>query len=241
MALIQPNMSMSGVLEENTSLIPVVNRLGIRLGLQDKTVREVCEDHQIDTDFLLAIINTFLNEEYFPEKRLQAFHVSQIIDYLNKTNQYYLKFQLPNIARHLDSFLSCSEPNNATLNLIAKFFQSFKEHLTEQIRKDETEWFPYCLELSRQLKKSISTGRGKIGSVPKQETSGDSMEAVLADLKSIMIKHLSGDFNENLCYAVIFAVSSLEKDIMQHNRIRFRILSPIVHKMEFFIVTHKAF
>ena len=84
MALIQPNMSMSEVVEENTSLIPVINRLGIRLGLQDKTVREVCEDHQIDTDFLLIIINTFLNEEYFPEKRLQAFHVSQIIDYLNK-------------------------------------------------------------------------------------------------------------------------------------------------------------
>ena len=31
-----------------------------------------------------------------------------------------------------------------------------------------------------------------------------------------MVKHLSGDYNENLCYAVIFAISSLEKDIKQH-------------------------
>ena len=229
MALIQPNMSMSEVVEENTSLIPVINRLGIRLGLQDKTVREVCEDHQIDTDFLLIIINTFLNEEYFPEKRLQAFHVSQIIDYLNKTNQYYLRFQIPNIAKHLDLFITHSESNNATLNLIGKFFQSFKEHLTEQIKKDESEWFPYCLQLSGQLQKSISFNQEEIRSFSDQETNDDSLEAVLADLKSIMIKHLSGDFNENLCYAVIFAVNSLEKDIKQHNRIRYRILSPIVH------------
>ena len=53
-----------------------------------------------------------------------------------------------------------------------------------------------------------------------------------ADLKSIMVKHLSGDYNENLCYAVIFAISSLEKDIKQHNRIRYRILTPMVSAME---------
>lgn len=66
-------MPMSEVVEENTSLIPVINRLGIRLGLQDKTVREICEDHQIDTDFLLIIINTFLNEEYFRRSDFRHF------------------------------------------------------------------------------------------------------------------------------------------------------------------------
>ena len=57
---------MSEVVEEHPSLIPVINRLGIRLGLGDKTVEEICKEHSIDTDFLLAVINTFLNEEYFP-------------------------------------------------------------------------------------------------------------------------------------------------------------------------------
>ena len=60
----------------------------------------------------------------------------------------------------------------------------------------------------------------------------DPIEALLADLKSIMVKHLYGDYNENLCYAVIFAISSLEKDIKQHNRIRYRILTPMVSAME---------
>ena len=83
---------MSEVVEEHPSLIPVINRFGIRLGLGDKSVKAICEEYRLDTDFLLTVINTFLNEEYFPEKKLQTFHTSQIIDYLTKTNQYYQRY-----------------------------------------------------------------------------------------------------------------------------------------------------
>ena len=118
---------MSEVVEEHPSLIPVINRFGIRLGLGDKSVKTICDEYQLDTDFLLTVINTFLNEEYFPERKLQTFHTTQIIDYLTKTNLYYLRYQLPNIERHLTSFISMSTPGNNTLNLIGKFFSSFKE------------------------------------------------------------------------------------------------------------------
>ena len=103
---------MSEVVEEHPSLIPVINRFGIRLGLGDKSVKAICEEYRLDTDFLLTVINTFLNEEYFPEKKLQTFHTSQIIDYLTKTNQYYQRYQIPNIERHLGSFISMSTPGN---------------------------------------------------------------------------------------------------------------------------------
>ena len=106
MPLVYPTMRLSEVVEEHPSLIPVINRFGIRLGLGDASVRAICEAHALDTDFLLTVINTFLNEEYFPEKKLQTFHTSQIIDYLTKTNQYYARYQLPNIERHLNSFIS---------------------------------------------------------------------------------------------------------------------------------------
>ena len=232
MSLIHSNMLMSEVVEAHTSLIPVLNRLGIRLGLKDKSIRQVCEEHQLDVDFLLVIINTFLNEEYFPEKRLKAFHLSQIIDYLNKTNHYYLRYQIPNIARHLELFIAQDGSANKTLALIGRFFQSFKERLMAQIEKDEREWFPYCLALGRQWATAVFMEDEEcLGDVEADE---ENVEALLADLKSIMIKHLSGEYNENLCYAVLFAISSLEKDIKQHNRIRYRIVQPMIRQMERF-------
>ena len=230
MPLVSSNMQMSEVVEEHPSLIPVINRFGIRLGLGDKSVKMVCDTYQLDTDFFLTVINTFLNEEYFPERKLQTFHTSQIIDYLIKTNQYYLSYQLPNIERHLASFISMSTPGNNVLNLIGKFFSSFKEELTARIENDSAVWFPYCLVLSEKIDEHQALDGMLQPSGNKQLD--DPIEALLSDLKGIMIKHLSGNYNENLCYAVIFGISSLEKDIKQHNRIRYRILTPMVSAME---------
>lgn len=153
MPLVYPNMQMSEVVEEHPSLIPVINRFGIRLGLGDKSVKAICEEYRLDTDFLLTVINTFLNEEYFPEKKLQTFHTSQIIDYLTKTNQYYQRYQIPNIERHLGSFISMSTPGNNTLNLIGKFFSSFKEELTSRIEKDDRVWFPLLPVIKRKTER----------------------------------------------------------------------------------------
>lgn len=232
MPLVYPNMQMSEVVEEHPSLIPVINRFGIRLGLGDKSVKTICDEYQLDADFLLTVINTFLNEEYFPERKLQTFHTSQIIDYLTKTNQYYLRYQLPNIERHLTSFISMSTPGNNTLNLIGKFFSSFKEELTNRIQKDDELWFPYCLSLSEKINGCQASGETGVLQLSGEQRLEDPIEALLSDLKGIMVKHLSGDYNENLCYAVIFGISSLEKDIKQHNRIRYRILTPMVSAME---------
>jgi regulator of cell morphogenesis and NO signaling len=233
MPLVYPDMQMSEVVEEHPSLIPIINRFGIRLGLGDKSVRELCDEYELDADFLLTVINTFLNEEYFPEKKLRTFHLSQIIDYLVKTNRYYLQLQLPNIEHHLTSFISMNIPGNPTLALIGKFFFSFKDELVARIEYDDREWFPYCLSLSEKLQDKIHGAQTilplPVHSEPQTE---DAIEALLADLKRIMVKHLSGDYNPNLCYAVISAICSLEKDIRQHNRIRFRILTPMVAAME---------
>lgn len=149
MAIVYANMKLSEVVEEHPSLIPVVNRFGIRLGLGDKSVRTLCEEHALDTDFLLTILNTYLNEEYFPEKKLQTFHISLLIDYLTKTNQDYLRYQLPNIERHLGYFIQQSPQGNQSLALLGRFFASFKAELTARIQQDEERWFPYCQQLMK--------------------------------------------------------------------------------------------
>ena len=57
------------------------------------------------------------------------------------------------------------------------------------------------------------------------------MEAKLHDLLYFFVVHLRGDYDSNLCMAVVSAVFSLEKDYSQNNRIRNRILLPIMEEM----------
>ena len=229
MAIVYATMRLSEVVEEHPSLIPVINRFGIRLGLGDKSVRTLCEEHALDTDFLLTILNTYLNEEYFPEKKLQTFHISLLIDYLTKTNQDYLRYQLPNIERHLGYFIQQSPQGNQSLALLGRFFASFKAKLIARIQEDEERRFPYCHQL---MKGHLSSELAKDPQQPTDHPTEDPIEALLEDLKSIMVKHLTGAFDDNLCYAVLFAICSLEKDIKQHNRIRYRILLPMITSME---------
>lgn len=234
MSLVYADMQLSEVVEEYPSLIPVIHRFGIRLGLGDESVQTICTKWKLDTDFFLTMLNTFLNEDYFPEKKLQGFHTSLIIEYLTKTNHYYQRHQLPNIERHLRSFISMSDTENHSLTLLGKIFDSFKDELLARIKKDEREWFPYCVTLGVKLAKEQAIPLAA-GSRVKSE---DAIEALLTDLKHIMIRHLTGEYDENLCYAVIFAIATLSKDIKQHNRIRYRILQPMVAGMETAFAVH---
>ena len=219
MTLVYANMKMSEAIESHLALVPVVNRFGIRLGVGDDTVKAVCDAHNVDPDFFLTIVNTFINEDYFPEKKLQNFHLSQIIDYLKKTNLYYLQNQLPNIERHLHFFLHASD--NTSLRLLGDMFASFKEGLRRRIEADEREWFPLLLTPSDTKRRRRPR--------PKPTTDDDeAIQATLDDMRHIMLKHLSGAYDENLCYAVLFAIDTLGRDIRQHNRIRHRILLPMI-------------
>lgn len=220
-------MPLSAALEQHPTLIPLVSRFGIRLGLGDKSVAAVCAEHGIDPGFMLTLMNTYLFEEYFPEQKLKSFHVSQIVDYLTKTNAYYLHSQLPNIERHLGSLIASGEGENRNLALIGKFFARFKESLTASIGYDTNEWFPFCLAVSSGDRSEAESLCVPVRAIPGGDEE-DPAVSQLRDLRSILVRHLSGQYNDNLAYAVIFAIGSIERDIRQHNRIRNRILTPII-------------
>jgi len=93
--MITADKKMADLIHMNYLLVSVISRFGIQLGFGDKTVSQVCDENQVNTDFFLEIVNSFNDKEYFPEKHLQDFSIQLIIDYLGKTHQYYLKEKIP--------------------------------------------------------------------------------------------------------------------------------------------------
>lgn len=230
MPLVYADMKLCDIILHEPTLIPVLNRFGIILGIGDKNIRSICEEHSLDTDFFLTILNTFINEEFFPENRLRTFCATQIVDYLTKTNIYYEHFQLPNIERHFNSLIQHSDTSKNNLNLIHQFFLKVKNELLTRIEHDRDIWFPEIKSLSEAFE---NCGLKKIKLPTKcNHEEQDSLEEKLHDLTSLFVMHLSGNIDPNLCYGVIFAIYTLEKDIKQHNRIRNRILLPMNEAMK---------
>jgi len=127
MELFNENSKLASVIQKDHSLLPVINRLGVKLGFGDRTIRNICEENGIDLNFFVETINVFHHEAYFPEKRLLDFSVSMVIEYLVKTHKYYIDYMMPENDRLIELFLSTSNSSNTENDLIRKFSPNIKE------------------------------------------------------------------------------------------------------------------
>lgn len=217
MALVNNDTRLCDIVMQEPTTVTVLNRFGIRLGVGHKTVAEACEGLNIDASFLATILNTYLSREYFPEKTLAAFSIPVIIDYLKKTNAYHLHFQLPNIERHFFHLMGKADSSSNNLAVIRSFFDEIKKEFTERIKHDEQHLFP-----------ELASGNGSETDIEAQRHP-DSVEDKLDDLANMIVIHLSGDCDQNLCYAVLQSIVALKVDVAKNNRIRERILLQAHH------------
>ena len=113
--------------------------------------------------------------------------------------------------------LNSAREGNSNLELMLRFYQGLERDLETRMNQDTNGWFPAIL-------RHECCNDGNV-------TESSDVEDKLNNLKSMFIKHLSGEYDLNLCYGVIIAIVTLEKDLRQNNRIRNRILIPLSQKL----------
>lgn len=86
---------------------------------------------------------------------LKSFCASTIVSYLEKTYNYYLHFQLPNIERHFASLIMRSGDNN-NLGLMKRFFDELKGDIINRINQDTQQWFPKIKSSNIKIDNSTS-------------------------------------------------------------------------------------
>lgn len=213
---------LSTIIAENPAILSLLNRLGIYLGVGNASVAQAAADHGINPDFLRVMINTYLNHDFFPEKELLEFPICGICDYMMRTNQYYIEVQLPNVGRHFRHLVERSASSDTNLSKLYDFFLTLQQKLLGE------------LEVNNRLLAKIMENDGicsesfaeSIRDFAQQKIhpSADSLN----DLINLFIIHLKGNYEPNLCHAVINALIALANDMRQNNRIHDRILSPLL-------------
>lgn len=215
MAIISAKKQLSEIILSHPEVITLINRFDITLGIGDKTLEAICKEKNLDCDFFAMILNTYINEDFFPEKNFKLFDAQTIINYITQTYHYYTHYMLPNIERHFNLLISHSGHNN-NLELMRQFFLELKNDIMQAINNDIENLFPSILTLnnnSDSLHKKVVINPINVV-----------IEDKINDLKNMFIIHLTGKYDLNLCYAVISAIIAFEKDFKQNNRIRNRIL-----------------
>jgi regulator of cell morphogenesis and NO signaling len=233
---ITPDMKLAEVLFHNYSLLPVISRFNIKLGFGDKTVLEVCRDAKVNVDFFLEITNSFVDEDYIPQKELNSFPVSLIVNYLKKTHLYYLDEKIPEIERYIHLVLKEEKKGNDKFKLVESFFTEYKQELTNHINREETNVHPYVLEvetafLKNEIEKNLYAKIRKY-SINDYASEHDNVEEKLFDLKNIIIKYLPPSNSTGLCNTILIELFRLEKDLNAHASLEDKVLIPKVAAME---------
>ncbi len=218
---------MSSLIMWNYNLLPVVNRFGINLGFKEKTIGEICREQNINTDFFLAIVNTYSDESYFTHSDLFSFSPLLIIDYLKITHRYYIGYVLPKIETLLNQVLKSCEKDCSSLKMISSFYQKYKTELLLHFQVEDEKVFPYIIGLYTNGKLS---GAGT--SVEVFENEHSNVEVKLSDLKNLIIKYLEPSYDNNAMNEFLFALFQFEKDLYDHARIEDNILIVQVIKYE---------
>ena len=232
MDLFNKNTRMTELVHSNYLLLPVLQRFGIQLGFQDKIILDICNEKNIDVNFLLAIVNTFHNHDYFPEHELQSFSLNLIIDYLRKSHSDFVNNNLPKIENLLNNLVESS--NSQEIKILQTFYKKYKKELLEHIQDEEENVFPYVLELQKlyDLKKSDLPGNLSDYSIHDFAEEHSDVDEKLFDLKNIIIKYLEPNYNELVCNDFLFELLQFERDLIDHARIEDKILVPGVKKIE---------
>lgn len=221
MTLIRTTTSLSAVLLQEPSVIPVINRFGIRLGVSNATVGQICEIHSLDSNFVLAILNTLVNEGYFPENLLRGCGCHEVAGYVAKADNDCRRTLVPNVHAHFGRLMS-TVSGESNMPMIHGMARHALASLDEAIECELTEVFPMVMQpdASRQADVYSMVAR-------HTERMCDCWSEI-ADLRSMLVNLVSGEMDSNLLYAVIVAVGALENDLHKNNRLRSRILLPLL-------------
>ncbi len=234
--IITAETKMADLIHLNYYLISVIYRFGINLGFGDNTLEEVCRKNNVNLDFFLEIVNAFLDEEYFPQSNLKSFSIQLIIDYLQKTHNYYLNVKIPELEKQIKEMVDTCYLKCKDGDLVNKFFNEYKVELYNHIKREEEVVFPYSLKIeqayysqniSKELKNQLLNY-----SIYEYKKEHDDLEEKPFDLKNIIIKYLPPPSNNYLCSKVIDQLYHLEKDLNDHARIEDKVLIPKIIELE---------
>ena len=212
------------LIQSNHHLIPVIHRFGFRLGFGNKTVEELCLEFKINSDFFIAIVNTFHSKSFFPKEKLLTFSPLLIIDYLKKTHRYYIEYTLPRLDKLIHDLQISTVDQNVEMKMIEEFYLKYKKRLLEHIKDEEERVFP----LIEQIVNNPSDSHNNVLFNVDFDEEHEHVDFELDDLKTLIIKYISPVYNEFICNELLDEIFRFENDIHNHARIEDAILIPQV-------------
>ncbi len=213
---------MISLIRDNYNLLQSLGSFGISLGFGDKTVKQVCDDQNVDTNTFLAVVNFTING-YREMDDVSRLSVPTLLQYLKASHDYFLGFQLPFIRKELVDAL---DENDNLARLILKLYDEYSRSVTLHMKYEEKTVFPYV--------ESLIAGKPMANYAIDMYSKHHGQESSkLRELKSIIIKYFPGDcLRNNQLSATLYDIYNNEEWLALHAEVEDNIFIPAIKYLE---------
>lgn len=217
---------MSDIISDDYHLIQVFSRFSLTLGFGEKTVKEVCDEQNIDTNTFLAVVNFIKFGEDVAADWINKVSVKPLTEYLQQSHSYFLDYIFPEIRIKLLNAMDYSSKNELSM-LILKYFDEYFGEVRKHMEFENTDVFTYVSDL-------LSGKKTPTPSMPieKRMSHHTAVEEKLSELKDIIIKYYNYQGNNNALYSALLNTFLCAEDLYQHYRMEECLYVPSVHLLE---------
>ena len=213
---------MISLIRDNYDLLQMLGSFGITLGFGDKTVKEICENNNVDTYTFLAVVNFTINGygDFGADDKLS---VPTLLRYLEACHAYFLDFQLPYIRRELQESL---DERESLAKLILRFYDEYAHEIRRHMKYEQKTLFPYV----ESLIEGHPINNYNVDTFSKHHSATDNK---LRELKLLIIKYLPLDgLHNNQLTATLHDIYENEAWLRQHAMVEDDIFVPAIRRLE---------
>ncbi len=187
------------------------------------------------TEFIATLLRVF-EEKIFNARDFDAFPVSMIVDYIQRTHVYYLEKKLPEIEQSILLLSGHYDSRHPILAALRNFFLAYVQDLGEHIQAEESRLLPYINALMHAEKSPENFSRFLIArrdySVDRFISEHDDTEDELKDIRQTIRLYEPPATNESLYRILLTQLQAFEQDLRVHAHIEDEVLIPKAQKME---------
>jgi len=214
------NDAIIDIINDDYTILPLLSRFSIPLGIGNETLDDVCRRNNIDTKALLLMLN-YIRTGIIDTSLMDVVSPMEVVKFLKNSHDYFINYKFSHIRHNLVAALEL-EPNS-TNDLILQFFDTFVEKVEEHFRYEEQKVFPYV--------NNLVNGRNSNYTIGIFQRQHEEVGGALAELKNIILRYYRTSV-PNLMYDVLVDIYNCEEDLTSHSDIENNLLIPMVSALE---------
>lgn len=200
----------------------------------DQVLATLVDELEIEASFFVDLVQAYLDPSSIREENFLQYSVPVLVDYLHRSHRYYLNDRLPKMGQYIHLIISDHQKKHPLLKILSDFFTPYCNHLEQHIEEEESNLFPYALDLYN----NVSSGKTSPSilmsaySVLDFAQHHDDTETVLRQVKQIIDFYSPTPTSRSPYRILSNLLHHFEEDLKIHAMIEDQILVPKLWKLE---------